>query len=218
MTTDEAGRPESPVGGADGRTGQASGVTAATGRGGSVGRRWRNVVLDRWPTALAVAPWAVSLGGDLEDSVSGFGEALLLLPMPYVIGATVHRPRLSSWPVLLVGMATITALRIADVIAPAAVLAAIALVLLVWTATSGRSHGSDLHKVPALGMVAFGAVALVGLAVDPDVGRYLVAAGWFLHGVWDFVYLSLDKVVLRSYAEWCGVFDTLVAAELIFLV
>ena len=44
-----------------------------------------------------------------------------------------------------------------------------------------------------------------------ELGRYLVAAGWFLHGVWDLVHLRLDKVVARSYAEWCGVVDILVA-------
>jgi hypothetical protein len=43
-----------------------------------------------------------------------------------------------------------------------------------------------------------------------------VAAGWFLHGVWDFVHLKLDKVVARSYALWCGILDIGIAAELVF--
>jgi hypothetical protein len=55
------------------------------------------------------------------------------------------------------------------------------------------------------------------LAVDPELGRWVVAAGWFLHGVWDFVYLRLDKVVARSYAEWRGVLDILIAAGLVLL-
>jgi hypothetical protein len=76
---------------------------------------------------------------------------------------------------------------------------------------------AELVGVQALGMVGFGALALVALSVDPDLGRYLVAAGWFLHGIWDFVHLWLDKVVARSYAEWC-VIDVLVAAQLVFLV
>jgi hypothetical protein len=37
------------------------------------------------------------------------------------------------------------------------------------------------------------------------------------HGVWDFVYLRLDKVVARSYAEWRGVLDILIAAGLVLL-
>jgi hypothetical protein len=52
--------------------------------------------------------------------------------------------------------------------------------------------------------------------VDPDLGRYLVAVGSFLHGVWDFVYCKLDKVVARSHAEWCAILDVLIAAELVF--
>ncbi|WP_406420191.1 hypothetical protein [Streptomyces sp. NBC_01614] len=54
--------------------------------------------------------------------------------------------------------------------------------------------------------------------MDPDLGRYLVAAGWFCHGVRDFVHLRLDKVVSRTSAEWCGVIDVLVAVQLLFLV
>lgn len=50
--------------------------------------------------------------------------------------------------------------------------------------------------------------------MEPDVGRYVVAAGWFLHGVWDTVHLRLDRVVSRSYAEFCGVFDILVGVGL----
>ena len=67
----------------------------------------------------------------------------------------------------------------------------------------------------------FGALALTGLVLDPDVGRYLVAAGWFLHGVWDFAHLRmrrLDGVVAPTFAEWCGVVDVVVAVELLFLV
>jgi Ni/Fe-hydrogenase subunit HybB-like protein len=64
-------------------------------------------------------------------------------------------------------------------------------------------------------MVGFGVLALAGLVVDPDLGRYLVAAGFLLHGVWDFVYFKLDRVVARSHAEWCGVLDVIIAAELV---
>src|SRR4029453_1213367 len=87
---------------------------------------------------------------------------------------------------------------------------------LVWGALDGQLHRPDPFRVQALGMLGFGALALAGLVADPDLGRYLVAAGWFGHGVWGFVHLKLDKVVARSYAEWCGVIDVLIAAELVF--
>ncbi len=84
------------------------------------------------------------------------------------------------------------------------------------TKTFPLPEDKGMFTVQAIGMAGFAALALTGLAVDPDLGRYLVAAGWFLHGVWDFVHLKLDTVVARSYAEWCGVFDVLIAAQLVF--
>lgn len=64
-------------------------------------------------------------------------------------------------------------------------------------------------------MVAFGVLGLVALAVDPDVARYLVAAGWFLHGVWDLVHHRLRSTVDRSFAEFCAVLDVAVAVALV---
>ena len=57
------------------------------------------------------------------------------------------------------------------------------------------------------------------MALDPDLSlsRYVVAVGWFAHGVWDFVHPWADKVVARSFAEWCDVVDVLIAAELVLL-
>ena len=89
-----------------------------------------------------------------------------------------------------------------------------ALTVLVWGAVDGQLRRSDPFTVQTLGMLGFGALALAGLVVDPDLGRYLVAAGWFLHGVWDFVHLELDKVVAPSYTLWCGVIDIGIAFEL----
>jgi hypothetical protein len=171
---------------------------------------------DRWPTALAIGPWALSLGGGTSDEgVAALSEVLLLLPLLYLVVAKLRRPQ-ASWPGLLVGITSIIALRVLDVIAPAAVFSAVALVVLVWGAVDGQLRRPDPFRLQALGMLGFGALALAGLVVDPDLGRYLVAAGWFGHGIWDFVHLKLDKVVARSYAEWCGVLDVLIAAELVF--
>jgi hypothetical protein len=170
----------------------------------------------RWPTALAIGLWALSLGGgDSDDAVGSFSEVLLLLPLLYLVVAGLQRRR-ASWVVLAVGMTAFVALRALEVVAPSAVFVTVALLVLVWGGVRGQLHRSGMFRVQALGMVGFGGLALVGLAVDPDLGRYLVAAGWFLHGIWDFVHLKADKVVVRSYAEWCGVLDVLIAAELVF--
>jgi hypothetical protein len=172
-------------------------------------------VLQRWPTALALGTAALTLGASKSDEgVVTFAGILALLALVYLVVAKLRR-RQASWPTLAVGFVLVAALRALDVLTPAAGLAAVALVVLVWGAIDGQLRRPEPFRVQALGMLGFGALALAGLAVDPDLGRYLVAAGWFLHGTWDLVHLKLDKVVARSYAEWCGVLDVLVAAQLV---
>lgn len=172
----------------------------------------------RWPTLLAIASTALSLsgGGDRADEVAGLGEALLLLPLLYLIAARAGRRGL-SWPVLVAGLVLITGLRAVEVVPPTAVIVPISLAALAWSAVGGHALRPGMVRVQALGMLGFGALALTGLAVDPDLGLYLVAAGWLFHGVWDFVHLKLDKVVARSDAEWCGVVDVLIAIQLVAL-
>jgi hypothetical protein len=181
------------------------------------GRTWTRV-LARWPTVLAVAMTLASLpsGESDDDSFEGFGEALPFLALGYLFIAKVQRRGL-SWPALVIGSISMTALRAVDVVSPVTVWVGGALLVLIWSVIDGHLRDSGLLKVQALGMAAFTVLATIGLVVDPDVGRYLVAAGWFLHGVWDLVHLWLDKVVARSFAEWCGVFDILVAAQIVLL-
>jgi hypothetical protein len=182
----------------------------------SLRRPW-TALLQRWPTALALGTAALTVEDVKSDAwVVTFAGILPLLPLLYLVVAKLRR-RQASWPALAVGFAVVVALGALDVLAPPAGLAAVALVVLVWGALDGQLRRPDPFRVQALGMIGFGALALAGLAVDPDLGRYLVAAGWFLHGIWDFVHLKLDKVVARSYAEWCGVLDVLIAAELVLL-
>jgi hypothetical protein len=182
--------------------------------------RWTDWLKQRWPTAFAIAAAPLILvphrAGGADGAVGDLGEALLVLPLEYLVIAKLQR-RQASWPVVAVLLAALVALQALDVVAPAAVLSAVALIVLVWGAVAGQLRRPDPFRVQALGMLGFGALALAGLAVDLDLGRYLVAAGWFFHGGWDFVHLRLDKVVARSYAEACGVLDVLVAAGLVFL-
>lgn len=179
--------------------------------------RW-TAVLRRWPTVLAVGLTAATLsGGSSAGEVTSLAEILLLLPLVYLIVAKIQR-REASWPVIFVFFALVLVLRALDVVAAPAVFALVALVVLVGGAVSGDLRRSGAFGVQALGMIGFGALVLAALLAEPDLGRYLVAAGWFLHGLWDFAHLRRDAVVSRSYAEWCGVFDILVAAQLVFLV
>jgi hypothetical protein len=177
---------------------------------------WTARLRDAWPAALAVGMAALTFGGSgSAEGVTALSEALLLLPLLYLVVAKLRRPQ-ASWPLLVVGITPFIALRALDVIAPTAVYSAVALAVLVWGAVDGQLRRPDPFRVQALGMLGFGAIALAGLAVDPDLGRYLVAAGWFGHGVWDLVHLRAGKVVARSYALWCGILDLGIAVELVF--
>jgi hypothetical protein len=148
-----------------------------------VRRPWTARLKDRWPTGLALGMTALTFGGSQSaEGLAGLSEALLLLPLGYLVVAKLRR-RQASWPVIAAGFALTIALRVLDVIAPAAVLSAVALLVLVWGAVDGRLGRADPFRVQALGMLGFGALAVAGLAVDPELGRYLVAAGFFLHGV-----------------------------------
>jgi uncharacterized membrane protein HdeD (DUF308 family) len=185
---------------------------------------WTDWLKQRWPSVLAVASAALILVDDASEStdegVRNLGELLPFLPLLYLVVAKLQRRR-ATWPTLIVGTLVIAVLRIVDVIAPSIVFVAVALIVLVWGAIDGQLHrpggSTTMFRAQALGMIGFGGLALVALAVDTEAGRYLVAAGWLLHGIWDLVHLRLDKVVTRSYAEACGVLDILVALTLVFL-
>lgn len=176
---------------------------------------WYRHVAARWPAALAVLMTALTFGGaESVDGMRSFAEILPMLPLLYVVVATLERRR-ATWPLVVVGFSLVFLLRGFDLISPAVVFWAIALVTLVWTAAGGRLWRDGVLQAQAVGMLVFGGLGLAGLIIDPDVGRYLVAAGWFFHGVWDVVHLKLDKVVARSFAEWCAIIDVVIGIELL---
>lgn len=180
------------------------------------GQPWWKWLLRRWPTALALLLTSLNMGGGGSDGdVENFAQILPLLPLLYVVMAKLEKRR-ATWPLLVTGIAMVFVLRMVEVIPMAAVWWAIALVVLVWGAFDGHLAKSGTLRVQALGMLVFGGLGLIGLVIDPEVARYLIAAGWLFHGVWDFVHLVRDKVVARSFAEWCGIVDIVVAVELAF--
>lgn len=178
-------------------------------------RPWFRRVTDRWPTAVAIAG-AAGILLDPGADVASLIQLFPLLPMVYLVVAKLERPG-TTWPVVGIGTVLIGVLRVTEVLPAASVMYGLALLVLIWGVVDGHSRGSATFRLQALGMLAFGALGLVALVVEPDIARFLIAAGWLFHGVWDFWHLKTGKAVARSYAEACGVVDVLVAAGLIFL-
>ena len=116
---------------------------------------------------------------------------------------------------MLVGtVVLVTLLQLQDRVEPALGVLAVGLAAAVWGALGGRlAQPSFLLQVT--GLVAWAALVLAGLTLAGDVARYVVAAGWFAHGLWDLVHLRADATVARSAAEWCAVVDLLVPAALL---
>ena len=67
------------------------------------------------------------------------------------------------------------------------------------------------------GMVAFGSTVLVALYVDMGLGGKLVGIAILGHAAWDAYHLLRNRVVSRSYAEFCAVVDFLLGAAILFL-
>jgi hypothetical protein len=174
----------------------------------STGFRIGGFLLRRWPAALAIGLELVSWGIGLVRA----GQVLPLLPALYVI-VTVLRRRGASWPVLIASFVLLVVLQLQSWVNPTVVILALASAVAV--VGLFRRPGRAELLLQTGGLVLFGGLALVGLLVAPEVARYVLAAGWLGHGVWDLVHLRRDKVVSRSYAEWCGVLDVLIAAELL---
>jgi hypothetical protein len=90
---------------------------------------------------------AATIGGsESAEGVASLADALLLLPLGYLVVAKLRR-RQASWPVLAAGFAFMIALRALDMIAPAAVLSAVALVVLVWGAVDGPLRRPGAFRV-----------------------------------------------------------------------
>ena len=71
------------------------------------------------------------------------------------------------------------ALRLQGWVDPVVALVVAALALVLWGAVRGQLRRGGALVVEVAGMVGFTAMALAAVSVDPDLDRYIVAAGWF---------------------------------------
>jgi hypothetical protein len=178
-------------------------------------RRWTDILMHRWPTALGIAV-AVLAAFDLEDGLE-FAALTVLMALVYLGAAALDR-RWSAWVVLLAGLLPTFFIPSNSGIDPSVVLlVAAAPVFLVLGVARGQLRKPGGLPLQTVGMLAFGSTVLVALYVDPDLGGKLVGIAIIGHAVWDAYHYLRDRVVARSYAEFCAVVDLLLGAAILFM-
>ncbi len=90
-----------------------------------------------------------------------------------------------------------------------------AVIYLTWGTARGELAARRWLTAQTTGVLAFGAIAIIAAAVDPDAARYVLAAGWTTHAAWDALHHRLGRVVPRWYAETCLVADLCLATVLL---
>ena len=181
--------------------------------------RWADFLKHRWPTALGIALAALA-AYDLEidaGSVSSLSALVVLLALVYLGAAALDR-RWSAWVLLLAGLPLTNFIPSISGIDPSVVLllaaAPVFLVLGVARGLWRRPGGLPLQTV---GMLAFGSTVLVALYVDPDLGGKLVGIAILGHAGWDAYHFLRNRVVPRSYAEFCIFVDLLLGAAILVM-
>jgi hypothetical protein len=182
-------------------------------------RRWTGFVAHRWPMAVGIAVAALTafdLRIDVEE-VSFLSALVVLMPLVYLGAAVVGRRRF-AWAVMLVGLTPLVLTSMLDLridLHPAFLVAALGFLAL--GAARGRLRGPSGVPLQAAGMLVFGATMLVALYVEPVFGGMLVAFALLGHAAWDAFHYLRNRVVPRSYAEFCAVFDLLLGAAVLFV-
>ena len=178
------------------------------------GRRWADVLVHRWPTALGIAVAALA-AFDLENGLE-FAALTVLMALVYLGAAALDR-RWSAWVVLLAGLPLVTFIPPTAWISASVVLLVVAAVFLVVGVARGQLIKPGGVPLQTAGMLAFGSIVLVALYVGPDLGGKLVAVAILGHAAWDAYHYLRDRVVPRSYAEFCAVVDLLLGAAILFM-
>ncbi len=176
--------------------------------------RWTDVLMHRWPSVLGIAVAALA-AFDLQDSLE-FAALTVLMALVYLGAAALDR-RWSAWVVLLAGLPLAIFISSISGIDPSVVLLVAAPAFLVLGVARGQVQRPGGLPLQTAGMLAFGSTALVALYVDPELGGKLVAIALLGHAAWDAYHYLRNRVVPRSYAEFCAFVDLLLGAAILFM-
>jgi hypothetical protein len=140
------------------------------------------------------------------------------------LGAAALRKPAMAWPVFFGASAILTVAKVllagetgAAADAPTWVLLGVAVLFLIYGLLRGAARPPEGLPLQAIAMAAFGTIAAIAVLVNDTLGGYLVAAGLFGHAAWDVYHHRINKVVVRSMAEFCFVLDTLLAIVIVIV-
>ena len=177
--------------------------------------RQTEVLKHRWPTALGIAVAALA-AFDVDDGLE-FAALTVLMALVYLGAAALDR-RWSAWIILLAGLTLLVFMPSTWGVVPSVVLLVAAPVFLVLGVARGQWQRLGGLPLQTAGMLAFGSTVLVALyVVYPDLGGKLVGIAILGHAAWDAYHYRRDRVVTRSYAEFCAIVDLLLGAAILFM-
>jgi hypothetical protein len=177
--------------------------------------RPRSIVRRRWPT-LAGLGFAALIAFDLMSGVE-LAPILAASAAVYLGAAALQRPA-AAWPLFFATAVVITVARLLDDrFEPTWVILAGAVALLAFGLLRGAGRPGHGLPLQTAGLVGFGAAAAAALMITSEFGAWLVAAGLLGHAAWDVYHHRVNRVVVRSLAEFCLVLDTALAVAIVIV-
>ena len=174
--------------------------------------RTSSAILRHWPIAVGLLGAAfAAIGSPNRETV----VVSLLVALVCYLAAAALGVRWVAWVAIPVASALVVAGALIG-IEPWFVLGGVAVVL-VMVGLVARGSRTAL-AAQSLALVAYGGIALIGLALSPSVGAVLASLTLMAHAVWDVIHYRRNAVVSRSLAEACMVFDVLLGLAAMVLV
>lgn len=168
---------------------------------------------DRWPTGLALVAVAFSIGlmALVDDEARLFGPSVAVMAGIYMLAYVIGVPW-TAWLAFAVMSAVMSVLQVLDqqdVGWANPFVGIVVVVAVLWLVAIARRRFTDvgLFSLQTAGMLVFGAITLVSAAGAPRLGAAVAGLGFLAHGLWDAYHFKVNKVVHRSWSEFCAVID-----------
>ncbi|HEU4397308.1 MAG TPA: hypothetical protein VFU54_05655 [Actinomycetota bacterium] len=175
----------------------------------------QSILRRRWPTPAGLG-FAALVAFDLMSGVD-LAPVLAASAAVYLGAAALQRPA-AAWPLFFATGAVITVARLLDDrFDPTWATLAGSVALLIYGLARGATRPGYGLPLQTVALAGFGAAAAAALLVTPELGAYLVAAGLLGHAAWDAYHHRVNRVVVRSLAEFCLVLDTAMAVAIVIV-